>query len=70
MVSKNQKSIIDRHTQKRDSNPNTRDTHQITLEESKRRRKEQKRTIETSPKTANKLAVSADLSIIIFFIEV
>ena len=42
MVTTNQKSIINTHTQKRkESKHNTKDNHQITREESKRKRKEQ-----------------------------
>lgn len=44
MVSTNLKSVIGTYTQR---NPNTKDSHQVTVEESKRR-KEQKRTLETS----------------------
>ena len=41
MVITNQKSIIDTHRQKRkECKHNTKDSHQITREESKRRRKE------------------------------
>ena len=45
MVDINEKPIIQMHTQKRERNPNTttKDSHQITREESKRR-KGQKRT--------------------------
>ena len=51
MVTANQKSIIDTHTQKRkESKHNTKDSHQITREKSKRRRKEQKRTTKTKRK--------------------
>ena len=53
----NQKSIIDTHTKKRkESKCNTKDSWQITREDSKRR-KDQKRTIKNS-KTMNKMAVN------------
>ena len=47
MVATSQKPIID--TQKRkESIDNTKDSHQITWEESKRRRNEQKRTMKAT----------------------
>ena len=50
MVTINQKSIIGTHTKKRERNKqNTKDSHQITREESKRR-KEQKGTAKTTAK--------------------
>ena len=43
-VIKNQKSIIDTHTKSKKFTHNTKDSHQIIMEENKRRRKEQKTT--------------------------
>ena len=64
MVTTNQKSIIDTQTHKRkDSKHNTLDSHQITREESKRRRKEEK-DYKNNLKAMNTMAISTYLSII------
>ena len=53
MVTANQTSIIDTHTKKRkESKPDTRDSHQITKEENKRKGK--KRPTKTNPKQLTK----------------
>ena len=50
MVTTNQETMIDRHTQKRKgSKHNTKESHQITMED-KKRRKEQGRTTKTTRK--------------------
>ena len=55
MVITNQKSIIDIHTKKsKKSKHNTKDSHQIIKEDSKRRREEQKRTTKTNQKQLTK----------------
>ena len=54
MVTINQKSIIDIHTKKKEeSKHNSRDSHQITREENKRR-KGNKRPTKTNPKQLTK----------------
>ena len=54
MVTTNQKSVVDKHTKKRkEFKHNTKDSHQIRREGSKRR-KEQKSTIKTTPKQLTK----------------
>ena len=54
MVTANQKSIIDAHTKnKRESEHNTKVSHQITREENKRGR-EEKRPTKTHPKQLTK----------------
>ena len=64
IVTTNQKPIIDTHTRKGNvSKHNTKDSHQITSKESKRRRKEQKRIMKKTPKI-NKMAISKYISII------
>ena len=51
MVTANQKLIIDTQMKKRkESKHNTKDSHQITKEEGKRKGKEQKRTTKTTLK--------------------
>ena len=68
LVATNQKSIIDTHTKKRkESKHNTKDRHQITREESKRKRKKQtnkKTTKKTHLKTVTKMTISTYLPII------
>ena len=62
MLIMKQKSIIYTHTKKRkESIHNTKDSHQITREENKGRRKEQNRTT-NDPKTINKIALNTHLS--------
>ena len=54
MVTVNQKSIIDTHTnKKKKSKHNTKDSHQTTREENKARR-EEKRSTKTNPKQLTK----------------
>ena len=55
MITTKQKSIIDTHTKKgKEYKHNTKNSHQITREESKRRKKEQKRTTKTIQKQLTK----------------
>ena len=59
MVTANQKSIIDTHTQKRkESKHNTKDSHQITREQKRR-----KKTFKNKSKTINKMAIKTHMSI-------
>ena len=63
MVTTNQKSVIDKHTKKRkEFKHNTKDSHQITREESKRRKTE--KNYKNKQKTMNKMAITTYLSII------
>ena len=66
MVTTNQKSIIETHTQKKKKSiHNTKDSHQITREENKRRRKGNKRaTKKKHNKTINKMLIRIYISII------
>ena len=79
MVTTNQKSIIDIHTKKeKESQHNTKDSHQITREENKtgkrkkrkrgkgkgKRGKGKKKTYKNKSKTINKMAIRTYVSII------
>ena len=65
LVTINIKSIINTQTKKKkESKHNTKDSHQITGEENKRRRKGKKKPYKSNPKTINKLAIRTYISII------
>ena len=58
MVTMNQKSIIDTHTKRERNANNTKDSHQITIEENKRRlTKGTKKTYKNNPRTINKMVI-------------
>ena len=62
---KHKPKIYDRYTHKKEKGiqNNTKGSHQITKEENKRRRKEQK-DLQNNPKTINKMAIRTYISII------
>ena len=63
-VTANQKSTRDTHTNKKNQfKYNTKDSHQTTRGENKRRREEKKAT-KTNPKQVNKMAIRIYISII------
>ena len=59
MVNANQKSMI--HAQIRKSNPNT--TLKIVIKPQEKRRREEKRTTKTNPKTIHKMTIRTYISI-------
>ena len=67
MVTSNQKSATDIHTKKKkESKHNTKDSHQITLEENKRRKTGRKGPTKTNPKskTIHRMAIRTYISVI------